>query len=39
MSAYTNMNAFNRALLRKDYYTETYQENKARNEYYEAKAD
>ena len=33
------MNAFNRALLRKDYYTETYQENKARNEYYEAKAD
>lgn len=39
MSSYSNMNAFNRALLRKDYYTETAKEDKARNDYYAAKAD
>ena len=37
--SYTNMSAFNRSLLRKDYYTETAKETIARNDYYEAKAD
>ena len=37
--AYTNMQAFNRAFLQRDYYSETSVEDRKRAEYLEKKAD